>query len=722
VGKSKKILIGVSLGVLVGLLFGDACAPLKVVGTVYIKLMQMTVTPYIILSLILGIGRLSPETARLVAGRGGALLLGTWGLGFLLLLAMPLAFPAQLSSSYYSGPTEIKPIGVDSFIELFIPANIFRALSEELIPSVILFCICLGVVLMKIPNKAALLETLETLAEAIERLAVAVANLTPVGVFAMTAVTAGTMTWTEISRLQVYVLSIFFMALFSSFWLLPMFIRGLFPVPYRRLLVCCREPLLIAFSTGSSFVALPLINEKIRELLREQATETGEGELTAEQASYVSVVLPIAFAFPTLSGFIDLLFIQFTAWSYDTPIGGLQFLKLAALGLPALFSEANAVPFLLQQFHLPLDSFSLYLMSGVIDSYFFSLLSGMSLFTVTLLTVASAAGRLRFQPAVAVSAVAGTVALGGGLLFGLHTLLSYTTGQSHETAPELLSLSLESPVPSRVTPPGARPAPPPGPAPARGRLLEDIVKRHVLRVGYSPDSIPWSYLNARRELVGYDIAFADRLAREMDVSLELVPIDFSRWTDELEERRYDIAMVAFSISPERISKVDFTATHRHLPSVFVVKDFRKEEFTSKESVARIPGLRLAVLEGTKRHEITARAFPGARIVPLARIDDFFAPGADLADAWYTEAGKGYAYSLLHPSFDAVQDTSDSATADAYPIPKGESEWQAYLNAFLRLQRENGFETYNFEKYVLGKHFPARAARWCLARNVFHWLK
>jgi Na+/H+-dicarboxylate symporter/ABC-type amino acid transport substrate-binding protein len=719
VSKSKKILIGLSLGILVGLMFGEACAPLKVVGTIFIKLMQMTVTPYIIISLILGIGRLSPATARLVVGRAVAFMAGTWSLGLLLLSVMPLAFPRQVSSSYYSGPGDVKQIGMDSFIELFVPSNIFRALSEELLPGVILFCICLGVALMHIAEKEAFIKTLETLSEAIEKLAGAVAGLTPLGVFAMAAVSAGTMTWSEISRLQVYVVCLFSMAIFCSFWLLPSFIRIFYPVSYRELFQYCKEPLLIAFTTGSSFIALPLISEKVRALLVARARASGEGELTAEQASYVDVVLPIVFAFPTLGGFMDLLFIEFTGWLYDVPIGGLQFLKLAALGVPALFSEANSIPFLLQQFHLPMDSFSLYLMAGVLDSYFFALLGAMALLTVTLLSVASAAGRIELQRSATVTSIAGVIAVGGAMIFGLHTLLAFTTSQTHEKEPELLTLALEDtrPILLDARPP-VRPLATP---PERGHLLDDIVKRRTLRVGYMPESLPWSYLNTRRELVGYDIAMADKLASEMGVTLDLIPIDFTRWSEDLEARKYDIAMVAFSITPERILKVDFTTPHRHLPSVFVTKDYRKAEFASKETLARIPHLRLAVLDGTKRREQAAKDFPFAQIVPIAKIDDFFKAKTDLADAWYTEAGKGYAYSLLYPVYDAVQDTAGSSSVDAYPIPRGEPDWQAYLNSFLRLQRESGFENYNFEKYVLGKHFPVRETRWCLARNVLHWM-
>ncbi len=56
-GLSSRILIGLLAGIATGLFFGDIVADLKVVGDVFVKLLQMTVLPYIVVSLIAGFGR-----------------------------------------------------------------------------------------------------------------------------------------------------------------------------------------------------------------------------------------------------------------------------------------------------------------------------------------------------------------------------------------------------------------------------------------------------------------------------------------------------------------------------------------------------------------------------------------------------------------------------------------------------------------------------------------
>ncbi len=56
---STNILIGMFLGIACGIFFGEKVAFLQVAGNAFIKLLQMTILPYILVSLINGIGGLT---------------------------------------------------------------------------------------------------------------------------------------------------------------------------------------------------------------------------------------------------------------------------------------------------------------------------------------------------------------------------------------------------------------------------------------------------------------------------------------------------------------------------------------------------------------------------------------------------------------------------------------------------------------------------------------
>jgi Na+/H+-dicarboxylate symporter len=76
-----------------GLFFGEHCRPLKVVGDAFIKLLQVTVLPYVTVSLIHGIGRLTGPEAKNLARKAGALLLVLWAVTLLMVALVPLCFP-----------------------------------------------------------------------------------------------------------------------------------------------------------------------------------------------------------------------------------------------------------------------------------------------------------------------------------------------------------------------------------------------------------------------------------------------------------------------------------------------------------------------------------------------------------------------------------------------------------------------------------------------------
>ena len=65
----QRVIIGLILGVFTGLFFGEIVAPLKIAGDIYIRLLQMTVLPYVLVSIISGLGRLDTHLEAVSGGR-----------------------------------------------------------------------------------------------------------------------------------------------------------------------------------------------------------------------------------------------------------------------------------------------------------------------------------------------------------------------------------------------------------------------------------------------------------------------------------------------------------------------------------------------------------------------------------------------------------------------------------------------------------------------------
>lgn len=282
---ATKVLIGFVLGIALGVFFGELIAPVGVVGDAFIRLLQMTVLPYVVVSLILGLGRLSASGAGRLIRRAGVLLLVMWAVALVFVMIMPLAYPERQSGSYFS-TSLVEPAPKLDLVNLFIPANPFHSLAFGIVPAVVLFSTALGVALIGIEKKQPILDALEVLSKALSRVAQYVVRLAPLGVFAVTAHAAATLEFEQLRALAIYIATYTVFWGLLGFWFLPMLITSLTPLKYREVMGPAKDALVTAFATGSVFVVLPILSDRAKDLVRKRhrmaARSTDPGLLPAD--------------------------------------------------------------------------------------------------------------------------------------------------------------------------------------------------------------------------------------------------------------------------------------------------------------------------------------------------------------------------------------------------------------------------------------------------------
>ncbi len=288
---STYIFLGLILGALTGVFLGELVQPLDFVGKAFIKLLQMAVLPYIVVSLIHGIGNLSSSDARLMATQGSKLLLFLWTVALVVIFSFALAFPLVQTSSFFSVSETSAARPVD-FLSIYIPANIFAALSEGLIPAIVLFSVFLGVALIGMEDKQPFLKVLSVLSQGLSRVTNLVIKTAPVGVFALTATAAGTITFEQVQRLQVYFVCYILVTLILTFWVLPVIVSCLTSFKFRDILNYSKDALILGFVTGNNFIILPVIANKSRELFKK------ESAADQKTGTIIDTVVPLAYSFP----------------------------------------------------------------------------------------------------------------------------------------------------------------------------------------------------------------------------------------------------------------------------------------------------------------------------------------------------------------------------------------------------------------------------------------
>jgi Na+/H+-dicarboxylate symporter len=671
----------------------------------------MTVLPYVTISLVTGFGRLGPREAALLARRAGAVLLLLWGIAIGVALAMPLAFPAWEAASFFSSSLVAEPSAFD-LVSLYIPANPFHALANNVVPAVVLFSTALGIGLIGVERKQALLDALDGLGAALTRVNDFVVNLTPYGVFAIAASAAGTLTFEELARIQVYLVIYVGLASVLALWILPGLVAALLPLRRREVLAASRDALVTAFATGSVFIVLPILVERSRELLAKAAPER------PEVGAAVDVVVPASFSFPNSAKLLALSFLLFAGWFSGQEVSLARYPTLVVSGVASLFGSVNAaIPFLLDLLQIPADMFQLFVATSVVNARFGSLLGASHTLVLALLGAGASAGLVRVRaPALARWAVSSVLAV-ALLVAGARLYFERAVAQPYRMHELLADLHLVlDPVPAVV-----HRSAPPAPAPEPGRSgIARAVARGRLRACYYPDSLPLSYFNRDGELVGLDVELAHVLARELGLELEFVPTLNTELAARLAAGECDLGALSMAVTTRRAQALTFARPHLDGTLGFVVKDHRRDDFSSREAVQGLAHPRIGVLNAPYYIDLLRGYLPRARIEVVTPREFFEGRGEEL-DAYLFAAEIGAAWTLLYPQYTIAVPRPDVVSIPlAWTVARGDLETARFLDTWLELKRAGGTLDRLRDRWILGRQAAAHRPRWSVLRDVLGW--
>jgi ABC-type amino acid transport substrate-binding protein len=524
----------------------------------------------------------------------------------------------------------------------------------------------------------------------------------------------------QVQRIQVYLLTYIAMALIVALWLLPGLIATLTGIRTRDLFSRTRNSLIVAFVAGDLFIVLPGLIEACKDLLEKRHRADLASSSLEDLRAGPDVIVPVSFNFPHTGKLLSLSFIPFAAWFADAPLSLRDYPQLFGAGLLSFFGSLNsAVPFLLDLFHLPADTFQLFLATGVINSRFGTLVAAMHTVTVALLgSVAITEGvqwharRLAWFGLVTAVVIVITV-VGLRVLFG--TVLRQEFGGAD------LVYGMQ---PLFGGPPGQLVPRLPPDAPA-GELdkgvLDAIRARGALRVLVLPDRMPFAFENREGELVGMDVELAQSLATDLGVNVQFFQVEYDALTDLLRKGTCDIAMSGVVITPERAASQLFSAPYMEETLAFVTRDHWRERFRTWEAIRKLGAARVGMPDVPAfRRAVSARA-PQLEIVPLRRSEQVFDPNDGLL-AYVLPAERGSVYTLLHPAYSVVVPQPDTIKLPlGYPVARGDERWATFINTWLELKRRDGTIDALYKHWILGQSAAPSSRRWSVIRNVLGWV-
>jgi Na+/H+-dicarboxylate symporter len=707
-----QILWGLGAGTLLGLFLGEAVGPLEIASTGFLKLLQINVLPYLLGSLIASLGRHTTGELKVIARYGFTLLLAVWAAALLLVVLCPLALPAFGGTPVFG--VEAAPASFD-WLDLYIPTNLFHALTNNLIPAVVLFGILAGVALgqMSDDRKSVLLQTLGAFNEAMSRVSRFILRLTPFGLFAIAAVTAGQLRGEDVLRLQVWLHFYGAAALILTLWVVPGLVSRLSPVPYARFLRAMRSAIVTAAAVGDVFVVLPIIAESAKELLVEQGADPAR----ADRA--VGVAVPLLYNFPHAGKILSLAFLPFAAWYSGSSLDVEQMGLLLSAGPLSLFGNINAaIPFLLDLVKLPADVFELFTMSSVVNSRFGSMTAAAHTAALSVLVAAAILGTLRVSARQQIARFIGVTAIVMAVFIGgTRAVFTWMLPPAPSGLETLSPFALRAPLVASATVPNSPSATPPH----AGQRLQEIKARGVLRVGYFADAVPWAFVNAAGELVGYDIEAAHRLAAQLGVRLEFASLRRTppEPSHDLASGRVDVLMTGFTATVSRAGRMELSHPYGSENVGFLVRDFDRRHFETLEALNEGEGLVIAVPPVELAADDITRVLPKAMTRQYQSVDEVLEDPEVTATLMTLE--RASYWSRVRPEFAAVRpEELQTATIVVYALPLGEIELRNLVDLWIETRKASGEADEAYQYWIRGKALTRRAPRWSIASNVLGW--
>ncbi|MFV8466391.1 dicarboxylate/amino acid:cation symporter [Flavobacterium sp. LB1P62] len=281
-GLTGQILIAMLLGAILGIVIHNLISAeaaqsfsnkIKMLATVFIRLVQMIISPLVFTTLVVGIAKLGDIKA---VGRIGGKALGWFFTASFISLLLGMFFVnllepgvgLNLSNVDLASVSEVtaktQNISFENFIEHIVPKSIFEAMATNEILQIVIFSIFFGLAAAALGDYVKpVINALDKTSHIVLKMVNYVMKFAPIGVF---GAIAGVFAVRDFQELAITYFKFFgsFLIGISSIWIVLILIGYIFLK--RRMTVLLKRivgPIIIAFGTTSSEAVFPKLTEEL---------------------------------------------------------------------------------------------------------------------------------------------------------------------------------------------------------------------------------------------------------------------------------------------------------------------------------------------------------------------------------------------------------------------------------------------------------------------------
>lgn len=716
-----QVTLGLVAGIIFGLLVGDKAAALAPIGRIYIMLMEAVVFPYIICTLLTSLGDLTPFLSARLFRKSSIIYLFLIMLVFATLIILAQSLPVNLSSAAHENVKQT------SMLQYLVPANVFYDLSQGYVPAIVIFFTLFGLILQHIPDKASFFKILNIVNQTCLLFWKKLVQLAPYATFALLAEVSGTIRFSQLYDLSQFLTLLLIGSILLIFWIIPVTISAFTDIEYSTILSELRDAMIISAVTTLSVVAIPYIQAVTARFLTLKSKQNSMNQSsyseTHERDDILQTITVVSYPFTQLGNFFIYLFILFAALYYNHTLetGQYYFLPIltffSSIGSPT--SSINGVSFLSSSLNLPADTNSLYVTLIPVIRYPQVVLSVMGFSFISLIVSFSFFGILKidFKKLILHYAAFFLVISVSALIF--KNIFPNPGEKNYERLNRFtISPSLTENVRAQIMPPFDESRV--SPVNSQEDSLYRIQRSGILRVGFNADMRPFSFYNTKHELVGYDISFAYALAKSLGCKIEFIPFTWQHLVDDLLADKFDIAMSAIYVTEERLRKVYFTEPYFHSPMSLIVPINLQDHYTSTEQIKKIKSLKIGIFNDPVLIPLVHQNFPDANIIILQALSGEQPEQAFLRheiDAVLWSEAQTRVWVMGHPGYASIVPAGVAAPfLMAYMIQKNSPQFLRFLNYWLELKSNDGFQQQMYNQWILIRPLESGQPRWSFLGN------
>lgn len=192
-----------------------------------------------------------------------------------------------------------------------------------------------------------------------------------------------------------------------------------------------------------------------------------------------------------------------------------------------------------------------------------------------------------------------------------------------------------------------------------------------LTIATSPDFAPYEFYhinNGTPELSGFDIALGKRIADDLGLEAQFVPMDFDGILMELQSGNVDLGISGFSPSPERAETFDFSDLYYKGGQSFVIRKADHDKYTD---YAAFDGLPVGAQNGSIQMDLAKENTPNANIIGLAKVTDIVSElVSGKLEGGFIETAVAEQYIKNYPELEIAWDVPYDTEGSAIALKKG----------------------------------------------------